>query len=99
QRRLLAEVSVALSSSLDYEQTLATVTELAVRSVADWCVIHVLEAHGHLRRLKVASADPANAALCAVLEQLPANRDLPHFARSVLEGRRSVVVEHVTPEF
>ena len=99
ERRLLAEVSVALSASLDFEQTLATVTELAVRSVADWCAIDVLEEHGHMRRLKVASADPGKAALCAVLEQLPANRDLPHLARSVLEGRRSVVVEHVTPQF
>jgi len=99
ERRLLAEVSVALSASLDYEQTLATVTELAVRSVADWCAVDVLEEHRHMRRVKVASADPANAALCAVLEQLPANRDLPHFARSVLEGRRSFVVEHVRPEF
>jgi len=99
QRRLLAEVSVALSASLDYEQTLATVTDLAVRSVADWCAVDVLEEHGHMRRLKVASADPANAALCAVLEQLPVNRDLPHLARSVLEGGRSFVVEHVTPQF
>jgi len=99
QRRLLAEVSVALSASLDYEQTLGTVTEMTVRSVADWCAIDVLEEHGHMRRLKVASADPGNAALCAVLEQLPGDRDLPHFARSVLEGRRSIVVEHVTPEF
>jgi PAS domain S-box-containing protein len=99
ERRLLAEVSVALSASLDYEQTLATVTELAVGSVADWCAVDVLEEHGHMRRVKVASADPANAALCAVLERLPANRDLPHFARTVLEGRRAFVVEHVRPEF
>src|SRR4029077_9138600 len=60
ERRLLAEVSVALSASLDYEQTLATVTELAVRSVADWCAVDVLEEHRHMRRVKVASADPAN---------------------------------------
>jgi PAS domain S-box-containing protein len=99
ERRLLAEVSVALSASLDYEQTLATVTELAVGSVADWCAVDVLEEHGHMRRVKVASADPANTALCAVLERLPANRDLPHFARTVLEGRRAFVVEHVRPEF
>jgi PAS domain S-box-containing protein len=99
ERRLLAEVSVALSASLDYEQTLATVTGLAVRSVADWCAIDVLEEHGHIRRLKVASADPGHAALCAALERLPANRDLPHFARAVLEGRRSFVVEHVTAPF
>jgi PAS domain S-box-containing protein len=99
QRRLLADVSVALSASLDYEETLATVTELVVRSVADWCAVDVLAEHGHMRRLKVASADPGKAELCAVLEQLPGNRELPHFARSVLEGRRSVVVEHVRPEF
>ena len=90
ERRLLAEVSVALSASLDYEQTLATVAQLAVHSVADWCVIDVVEEHGHIRRLKVASADPANAALCAVLEQMPPNRDLPYLVRSVVESRRSV---------
>ena len=90
ERRLLAEVSVALSASLDYDQTLATVTQLAVHSVADWCVIDLVEEHGHIRRLKVASADPANAALCAVLEQMPPKRDLPYVGRSVVESRRSV---------
>ncbi len=87
ERRLLADVSVALSASLDYEQTLATVTELAVQSVADWCAIDMIEAHGHIRRLKVASADPGKAALCAALEQLPLHRDLPHPTRSVTRGR------------
>jgi len=99
ERRLLAEVSVALSASLDYEQTLATVTELAVQGVVDWCAIDVMEEHGHIRRLKVASADPGNAALCAVLEQMPPDRDLPHPARSVVEGGRSVVIEHVTAQY
>ena len=52
---------------------------------------------GTLRRLKVASADAANAALCTLLEQMPPNRDLPAFAR-LLEGRRPFVVEHVTSQ-
>ena len=98
ERRLLAEVNVALAASLDYEQTLATVTELAVRSTADWCAVDVMEEHGHVRRLKVASADPGNAALCAALERMPPDRALPHFARSALEGRRPIVIEHVTPQ-
>ena len=97
ERRLLADVSVALSASLDYDQTLATVTQLAVQSVADWCAIDVLEEPGHARRLKVASADAANAALCTLLEQMPPNRDLPAFA-GLLEGRRPFVVEHVTSQ-
>ena len=30
-----------LSASLDYEQTLATVAQLVVRDVADWCVVEI----------------------------------------------------------
>ena len=96
ERRLLAEVSVALSASLDYDQTLATVTQLAVQSVADWCAVDVVEEHGHIRRLKVASANPANAALCAALEQMPPKRDRPDVGRSVVESGRAFVIEHVT---
>ena len=98
QRRLLADVNVALADSLDYEQTLATVTELAVQGVADWCAVDVMEERGHIRRLKVASADAGNAALCAALERMPPHPELPHFARSALEGRRPIVIEHVTPQ-
>ena len=65
--------------------------------VADWCAIDVIEEDQHIRRLKVASADPAEAALCAVLEQMPPDRDLPHFARFVARGRTPVLLEHVTP--
>jgi PAS domain S-box-containing protein len=98
ERRLLAEVNVALSASIDYEQTLATVTRLAVQHVADWCCVDVFEEHGELRRLKVASADPADEALCAVLERMPPRRDLPHLSRFVLEGGRPFIVENLTPE-
>ena len=98
ERRLLAEVNVALAASLDYERTLETVTELAVQSVADWCAVDVTEEHGHIRRLKVASADAGDAALCTALERMPPYRDLPHFARSALEARRPIFIEHVTPQ-
>ena len=96
ERQLLADVSVVLSASLDYEQTLATVARLVVENVADWCAVDVMEEHGQLRRLKVASADPAMAALCLVLEHMPPDRDLPHLIRSVIESKRPLVVEHVT---
>ena len=98
EQQFLAEASVALSASLDYEQTLATVAQLVVQHVADWCVVDVMDEHGRLSRLKVASADPGKAALCAVLEQMPPGRDLPNFIRSVSEGGRPIVVEHVTSE-
>ena len=99
EQQFLAEASVVLSASLDYEQTLATVAQLVVQNIADWCVVDVMDEHGRLRRLKVASADPAKAALCAVLEQMPPDRDLPHLIRSVIESERPILIEHVTSEY
>src|SRR3712207_8864242 len=40
--RLLAEASAELSSSLDYQSTLANVASLAVPQLADWCAVDIL---------------------------------------------------------
>ena len=40
----LAEASSVLSSSLNHETTLATVAYLAIPHIADWCVVHTVEA-------------------------------------------------------
>jgi PAS domain S-box-containing protein len=99
EQQFLAHVSVALSSSLEYEQTLATLAQLVVQNIADWCAVDVMDEQGQLMRLKVASADPSEAALCAVLEQLPPDRDLPHLMRSVIESKRPIVIEQVTLQY
>jgi PAS domain S-box-containing protein len=99
EQRFLAEAGVALSASLDFEQTMATVAQMAVQHIADWCAVDVMDERERLSRLKVANADPTQAALCAALEQMPPNRDLPHFVRSVSEGGRPILVEHVTSEW
>jgi PAS domain S-box-containing protein len=96
EQQFLTEVSVALSASLDYEETLANVARLAVQNFADWSAVDVIDSEGRLSRLKVASADPNQAALCAALEQMPRDRDLPHLMRSVIESKRPIVVEQVT---
>jgi len=95
EQQFLAEVSVALSASLEYEQTLANVTRLAVQHFADWAAVDVVDEEGLTRR-KVASADPDQAALCAVLEQMPPDRDLPHLMKAVVESKRPILVERVT---
>jgi PAS domain S-box-containing protein len=99
EQRFLADVNLALSSSLEYEQTLVTLARLVVLNIADWCAIDVMDEHGQLSRLKVASADPDQAALCAVLEQMPPDRDLPDIMRSVIESKRPIVVEQVTLQY
>jgi PAS domain S-box-containing protein len=98
EQQLLAEAGVVLGATLDYEQTLATVARLAVRNFADWCVVEVMEEQAQLRRLKVVSADPANAALCDQLEHMPLDRDRPYLIRSVVETRQSLLMERISPE-
>jgi signal transduction histidine kinase/putative methionine-R-sulfoxide reductase with GAF domain len=60
QERLsfLGEASSLLASSLNYEDTLARIAELAVPRLADWCAIDMLADDGSIRRLATAHADP-----------------------------------------
>ncbi len=99
EQQFLAEVSVELSGSIEYEQTLANVARLVVQNFADWSAVDVIDEQGQLSRLKVASADPAQAGLCEVLEQMPPDRDLPHIMKSVIESKRPIVVEQVTLQY
>src|SRR5207248_11470674 len=69
RQRFLAEASVLLDSSLDYDTTLQRVAQLAVPRFADLCVVDQLEADGTLRRVAVASATtPPGRALHEIRE-------------------------------
>src|SRR4029079_2525084 len=48
EQQFLAEAGIVLSASLDYEKTLATLADLVVRNIADWCVVEVMEENGQL---------------------------------------------------
>src|SRR6187551_937426 len=60
RQRFLAEASWLLAGSLDYERNLAEVAQLAVRRIADLCVVDVRADDG-VRRLVVEHVDPARA--------------------------------------
>jgi PAS domain S-box-containing protein len=98
EQRFLAEAGAVLAASLDYEQTLATVAHLVVRDFADWCTIELIEEHEQASRRKVVSRDPAQADLCALLERMPIDRDRPYLTRTVFDTKRSLLIEHVTPD-
>jgi signal transduction histidine kinase len=61
--QFLAEASKLLSSSLDYESTLASVAKVAVPQIADWCAIDLLQEDGTLRRVSVEHVDRAKVAM------------------------------------
>lgn len=58
QSAFLAEVSAVLSSSLEYEQTLQSIANLAVPYFADWCSVDLLNDDRTIGRVAVAHCDP-----------------------------------------
>jgi PAS domain S-box-containing protein len=94
----LAEVGSALALTLDYEETLTNVAQLAVRQLADFCAVDVMSDDGTLSRLRVVSRDPSKAWLCDLIRQISLDRARPLVMWSVLDSRRPVVRNGVTAE-
>ena len=69
-RRLLAEASGLLASSLDFEATLQSVAHLAVPTFADYCIVDLVQPNLSLRQVAVAHADPAKEELLRELRRL-----------------------------
>ncbi len=71
--RFLAEASTLLASSLEYDITLANVARLAVSSLADYCIIDLLETGTPpvVRRVAAAHVDPARQALVQEVLRFP----------------------------
>jgi PAS domain S-box-containing protein len=65
--RFLAQASATLASSLDYEQTLRNVAELAVPEIADWCAVDLLDEDGDRKTVAVAHVDRERLSLAEAL--------------------------------
>ena len=61
-QRMLARAGEALASSLDYEDTLQQVADLAVPELADWCGVSLPDQRGYLRQVAIAHVDPERIA-------------------------------------
>jgi PAS domain S-box-containing protein len=93
QRRweFLAEATGLLASAVDYRVRLTSLARLSVPYLADWCVVDILERGGSFRRMAVACADPARAALAAALERYPPDSEAPEPATQVVETGKPVI--------
>ena len=96
--RVLLAAGTALAASLDPEATLRALADLAVPGLADWCVVHLAEGGG-LRRVAVAHADPAQAALAEELQaRYPTDPAAQHGPAHVVRTGTPELVAGVTDE-
>ena len=99
QQRLafLAEAGTALALSLDYETTLQRVAQLAISSLADWCIIDILDEDQTVRRFAIAHVDPSKHEVIHELEsRYPLDLRSEHPRAQVLRTGASVLLPEVT---
>jgi PAS domain S-box-containing protein len=97
--RFLADVSAALDASLDMEDTLATIAELCVRDLCDWCSIDLTDADGELRNVAVAHVNPVQAELAhRMRERYPPRSRAGGGTAQVVRTGEPLLLAHITEE-
>ena len=96
QERFLAEASVILAASLDYQAILKNLAQIVVPQLADWCNIHVVQEDGLLSQVAVAHLDPLKVKWATELEQrYPTNPNDSFGAPQVIRSGQSALYSEV----
>jgi PAS domain S-box-containing protein len=97
QEHFLTQVSKVLSSTLDYQQTLANVARLVVPLLADWFAVDLVDAEGHFELIEVAHKDPEQVRWARTLrERYPIDPDAPTGVPNVVRTGRSEFYPQIT---
>jgi len=94
----LADASVALSTSLDFEATLAALTRLMVPRLADWCVVQMVD-EDTLETVALLHSDPEKTAWgISMAGKFAMDMNAERGAAAVLRTGRSEVYHTFTDE-
>ena len=95
-QNFLLRASAQLASSLDYETTVASIAQLAVPSIADWCAVDVVERDGSVKRVAVAHQDPEKVAFVQALrDRYPEDPDSPYGVAHVLRTGQPAMLKDI----
>jgi PAS domain S-box-containing protein len=93
----LARAGAILDASLDYEETLGTVVQIAIPEVADWCAVSVLDDAGVLQEVAAAHVDDAQRELGRELSRrFPPDPDSASGTYAVARSGETAYVREVT---
>ena len=95
----LARAGSILDASLDYEETLRSVAQIAIPEIADWCVVSVLDESGVLHEVEAAHGDSAQRELVGELRRrFPPDPDATTGAVGVARSGHTQYVREMTDE-
>ena len=97
---LLAEASRVLSTSFDYQTTLAALVRLAVPTLADYCALDILEGESEFKRIGEAHVDPTKSNLIRQVGTFPRSAlTAQHPLIRVMTTGYPVLEAEITPAF
>jgi signal transduction histidine kinase len=95
----LAEASELLSGSLDSDEQMRLLAEIAVPKLADWCTVDMLDEDGSIRRVAVAHQDPEKTKWAWELpRRFPIDLESPTGVANVLRTGRPEFLPELPPE-
>jgi signal transduction histidine kinase len=95
QLSFVAEASKALTDSLDYRKTLATIARLALPVLADYCIVDMVEDDGRITHIESAHVDQAKEAVLAEIRRRYPPKD-GHPVTSTIQSRTSKLMTVAT---
>ena len=95
----LAHAGAILDASLDYEETLRSVVQIAIPEVADWCAVSVLDDAGVLQEVATAHVDEGQREIGAeISRRFPADPGADSGSYRVARSGETAYVREVTDE-
>jgi len=95
----LARAGAILDSSLDFEQTLSNVANIAVPEIAEWCAVSILDESGRMREVATANVDPAKRAVARELsERFPPDPEAPTGTLAVVRSGETAFIREITDD-
>ena len=95
---VLAEIGAVLASSLEYQETLTTIANLAVPDIADSCGVDLVNDEGRIERLAAAHVEPAKLALVQTIRDRYEDPSSPYSIAAVVRTGNPVLIPTLSDE-
>jgi PAS domain S-box-containing protein len=95
-RQFLSDASAVLSSSIDYQTTLAGIARLAIPFLADYCIVDILQGDGRPVRVAGAHADPSQQEVLERMQRFTAADLGEGIVRRVLRSGQPELIAETT---
>ncbi|HKV57491.1 MAG TPA: histidine kinase dimerization/phospho-acceptor domain-containing protein, partial [Ktedonobacteraceae bacterium] len=99
QEHILSKVSKLLTSTLDYQETLANIAHLIVPQLADWFAVDLVNADGQFELIEIDHKDPEQAQWARALrEKYPVDPNTPTGLPNVVRTGHAELYPEITDE-